>query len=501
MVKYGKQGVIMLVTDKLVKQITEVKYLSVENTERYRPIIRYFFKQYEKLEYWLYKEDVFNALRENEIFNDYTLELCEQDLLRLTEWGNLTNIQDTSNVQTVEEFKNRKYRYQLSEYAIEIERMVMRLETLNIETSSLEPKLFEKIKILLTKIKSIDEIDEINECFEELNEIFTKLNNNYKDFLKMFHEAKSEELMKSEQFLIYKDRVIEYLKNFLSGFQLNTLKIKQLLSEYPEDFEDFLIAKVMEYKRNQPILEPNFDYDYLEEVLRGKWRSIIKWFTDTRYEESETERLRRAINNIINKITKCVMSIIETSTSVNRMEEYKHILKLFLNVNNLGELEEYVPVIFGIHKIKHFTGISKDTDSITVSPSESEHVFLDLKSHNRLIKEKAVKVQVEDKLLEKERQLKEILLEQEKRKKLLQKYINQGEINISEIKDIESFERRFILSLLTNGVHKDVVKNNEFGVLYKVDKINDEEIELVSVDGTLTLNNYKITFIGDNDGI
>lgn len=37
----------MEVTDKLTKQITEVKYLSVENTERYRPIIRYFFKQYE----------------------------------------------------------------------------------------------------------------------------------------------------------------------------------------------------------------------------------------------------------------------------------------------------------------------------------------------------------------------------------------------------------------------------------------------------------------------
>ncbi|MBP3920758.1 MAG: TIGR02677 family protein [Bacilli bacterium] len=491
----------MLVTEKIVKQITEVKYLSVENTERYRPIIRYFFKQYEKLEYWLYKEDVFNALRENDIFNDYTLELCEQDLLKLTEWGNLTNIQDTSNVQTVEEFKNRKYRYQLSEYAIEIERMVMRLETLNIETASLEPKLFEKIKILLTKIKDIDDLTEINDCFEELNETFTKLNNNYKDFLKMFHEVKNEELMKSEQFLIYKDRVIEYLKNFLSGFQLNTLKIKQLLNDYPNDFEDTLISKIMEYKRNQPILEPNFDYNYLEEVLRGKWKSIIKWFTDARYEESETERLRRAINNIINKITKSVMSIIESNTSVNRMEEYKHILKLFLNVNDVYELEQYVPVIFGIHKVKHFTGISKGTDSITIKPSESEHVFLDLKSHSRLIKEKTVKVQVENKLFEKERQLKEILAIQERQKQLLKKYIDKGEIMVSEVKNIESFERRFILSLLTMGINKGIVKNNEFNILYSVEKINDDIVELVSVDGTLTLNNYRIVFIGDNNGV
>ena len=120
--------------------------------------------------------------------------------------------------------------------------------------------------------------------------------------------------------------LIEYLKNFISGFQINEIKIKQILSEYPSDFEDTLISKIMFYKKEQPILEPNFDFEYLEEILRGKWRSIIKWFSDNKYEESETERLKRAINNIINKITKYVVSIMETNTSINRMEEYRHMV-------------------------------------------------------------------------------------------------------------------------------------------------------------------------------
>lgn len=34
----------------------EAKYLNVENTERYRPIIRLFYLKYEKLKYWLYQE-------------------------------------------------------------------------------------------------------------------------------------------------------------------------------------------------------------------------------------------------------------------------------------------------------------------------------------------------------------------------------------------------------------------------------------------------------------
>ncbi len=489
----------MEVTEKLTKQIEEVKYLSVENTERYRPIIRYFFKQYEKLEYWLYKEDVYNNLKDN--FENYTLELCEQDLLRLTEWGNLTNIQDSSNVKTVEEFKNRKFRYQLTEYAIEIERMVMRLETLNVETASLEPRLFEKLRILLTKITELENIEELNECFEELNETFTKLNNNYKDFLKMFNEARSEELMKSEQFLIYKDRVIEYLKNFISGFQINEIKIKKILKEYPDDFEDELISKIMFYKKSQPILEPNFDFNYLEEILRGKWRSIIKWFNNDNFMESETERLKKAINNIINKITKYVVSIIETNTSINRMEEYRHILSLFLSCKNLEDAEKLSSVTFGIEKVKHITGIEKTTDSININPKDSTPTFISLKSHSRLIREKAFKNQVESKFFEKESQLKKIMEENARREQLLKKYIDKGEIIIKDLSNIESFERRFILSLLTKANGKDIVKNTEYGVLYKIEKIDDTKAKLISIDGVLTMDNIKIVFIGEKNGI
>lgn len=64
----------MEVYEKLTKQISETKYLSTENSYRYRPIMRCFYNHYERLEYWLYKEDVFNELKDNEIFTNYTLE-------------------------------------------------------------------------------------------------------------------------------------------------------------------------------------------------------------------------------------------------------------------------------------------------------------------------------------------------------------------------------------------------------------------------------------------
>lgn len=95
----------MEITETLTKQITETSYLTTENTKRYRPILRYFYEQYEKINYMLYKEDVWNYLKDKPNFENYTIETCENDLTALVNWGNLSALQDTNNVSTVEEFK------------------------------------------------------------------------------------------------------------------------------------------------------------------------------------------------------------------------------------------------------------------------------------------------------------------------------------------------------------------------------------------------------------
>jgi len=46
----------MQVSDKLIKPLTEAKYLNADNVSRYRCIMRIFFEHYEKLKYWLYQD-------------------------------------------------------------------------------------------------------------------------------------------------------------------------------------------------------------------------------------------------------------------------------------------------------------------------------------------------------------------------------------------------------------------------------------------------------------
>ena len=223
----------MEITETLTKQITETSYLTTENTKRYRPILRYFYEQYEKINYMLYKEDVWNYLKDKPNFENYTIETCENDLTALVNWGNLSALQDTNNVSTVEECKHRKFRYQLTEYAVEIERLVVKLENLHIEGASLEPKLIERIKEEIKAIEktSLKDENDVISLWENINNDFKRLNQDYQDYIKTFYNVKLEEVAKSKQFIIYKNDLVRYLREFIKLLQDNSYSIEEILKK------------------------------------------------------------------------------------------------------------------------------------------------------------------------------------------------------------------------------------------------------------------------------
>lgn len=64
----------MIQSDKLKKQVVEMKYLNADNVERYRLIMRIFYTNYEKLRYWLYQEEVYQAVIEVAPDMEYRME-------------------------------------------------------------------------------------------------------------------------------------------------------------------------------------------------------------------------------------------------------------------------------------------------------------------------------------------------------------------------------------------------------------------------------------------
>ena len=141
------------------EQINETSYLSVQNAPVYRKIMRCFYREYEKMHFQL-----------------YSMEQLVQDLEALVKWKNLTPIQDPGKVYTIADYKNKQYRYTMSEYAVEIERLTVRLENLFLESGNLSTNFFVRLERSLDETEEMEnaELRTVNEWWQTLQEDFKR---------------------------------------------------------------------------------------------------------------------------------------------------------------------------------------------------------------------------------------------------------------------------------------------------------------------------------------
>ena len=490
--------------DKLIKQITETAYLNEENSYRYRPIMRFFYYQYEQANNWLFKEDIYEQLKDK--IPNYTLEDCQRDLDFLVAKLSLTTVQDIENANTIDKFKYKNYRYQMTDYAIEIERMTINLEEMEVKVSSLEPRLFERIKNILVKLTKPQEYDEskLYELWSDLIQDFKNLNQSYHDFLKKFNEPKTEELLQSTLFIEHKNRLIKYLEDFIKEYLKYSSQISQILVQIDEEKINFLMDSLINYQKKAPKLRPDFDFDYLRKTNYGKFISLKKWFYNE-FGISEGERLLQATNRIIAKITKYAANLIELhGNMIHRKEEYKHLCYLFDNIYDLNKANELASTVIGVTTIRHFKGISNlMTDSIIPS-YDVEPILINIEPMRRRERINREREIIKDKTLEKEKLLKEYLENEKKEREALKKFIKQQKITlIGEVK-LSFEERRFLFKILEkiDKLEKNVLLKGVdpvFGYDYNL-IIKDDVCKIKCSDGDFLMNELIIEFLGDMSG-
>ena len=246
-------------------------------------------------------------------WSEYKIEQCQQDLTMLTEWKNLNTIQDTRRVSSIEEFKNKKYRYQMSEYSVEIERLVIRLENLFIEGASLEPTLLERIRRNMERFPEMAEKDknEVYTWWTDLNNDFMRLNQNYQDYIRDLNSVKAEEMMRTKEFLVFKDRLIEYLRSFIKGLQRNVGVIEECLKTQESDMREAVFDKIVEYELLIPRMEVEVSEKMIRQKAEGRFKSIYDWFVGSEGQENEAAKLFDVTNEIIRRITRYAAQLSE----------------------------------------------------------------------------------------------------------------------------------------------------------------------------------------------
>ena len=135
--------------------------------------------------------------------------------------------------------------------------MVIHLENLAIEGSSLEPTLLERLRIHLAELEKIvsQPPEKVYAWWKDLESDFIRLNQSYQDYMRDLNSVRAEELMKTKEFLLFKDHLIEYLRSFVKSLQLNAPMIEQQLRKIPDAQTDELVSKVTSHIMSIPQID------------------------------------------------------------------------------------------------------------------------------------------------------------------------------------------------------------------------------------------------------
>lgn len=383
----------MQVTEKLTRPLTEAKYLNADNADRYRSIMRIFYENYERLKYWMYQEDVYAQMTADPYFADYRMEQCQQDLAMLTEWKNLNTIQDTRRVSSIEEFKNKKFRYQMSEYSVEIERLVIRLENLFIEGAFPEPTLLERVRLNVERFPKMGGENPVTvyAWWNDLNNDFIRLNQNYQDYIRDLNSVKAEEMMRTKEFLVFKDKLVEYLCNFIKGLQKNVGVIEVTLRLLDPEILKHVLGKVNDYEMSISRMDVEASREMIEERNEGRFESIHSWFVSKDGQENEAGRLFDATNEIIRRITRYAAQLSEKNAlGANRREEYCKAAERFLRCGDVDEAHRMSAMVFGLERPLHLRAeAERRTESMNSSVYEEPAAELTLRPRVRTYQEKS----------------------------------------------------------------------------------------------------------------
>ena len=491
----------MQVSDKSIKPLTEVKYLNADNVSRYRCIMRIFFENYEKLKYWMYQEDIYEEMIKEPFFADYRSEQCQQDLAMLVEWKNLNTIQDTRNVATIEEFKNKKYRYQMSEYSVEIERLVLRLENLFIEGASLEPTLLERIRREIERVPEMTESDEntVYTWWSDLNNDFVRLNQNYQDYIRDLNSVKAEEMMHTKKFLVFKDRLVEYLRSFVKGLQRNVGVIEENLRVQKEEVWEIIFEKIINYELLIPRMEvEEITRAMIEQKIRGRFQSIYNWFVGAEGTENEAGKLFDATNEIIRRITRYAAQLSEKNAlGANRKEEYKKVAELFLRCRDMSEAHKMSAMVFGLEQPYHLAGeLIRETDSMNQGVYEEVPLQISLKPRVRTYREKSKRSGIRETSEQKRETRRKLLQQQKEEMQKLHQLEKNGRIDFAELPVLEPRIREILLKWLSDAMEDvDFTARTDDGRRYVLDRTHvGEKCVVHCEDGNFTMPRMAIVF-------
>lgn len=493
-----------------LRKVKEASYLTADNHFRYRAILRFFYMQHERMREFIFPEEVYTYLKEQEGFSNYEEEQLHLDLNQLVEWGNLTPRQEMGSSRTIEEYKRKRFRYQPTPYTIEFERMLIEME--NKEESfggALERTQFDRLYQFIQELERIVQYkktvrdEEANQLWEDIQTFFRQIVQNTSDYIAYINSEAVEERMKTEAFLLYKDQFTKYLREFIRAMQSTSEQIKFMLADLTEEELYHFFEQVWRHKSQARLEEVDVTNEKKPfEEYNGRWQAIQQWFRGTRsYGKSESEMLLDRTSEAIRKITQVAQRMGERHQNFrSRREEYLHLANWFNQIENMKEAHKLYAAAFGIDHTRHYTVENNVSDNIYEdewSTSAELHLTKPIvKQYREKTSAQAVVSRTEERLKARDEYMKQKELE----RLAIEKYIDNQFIELEKLDKVESSVRHIFLSWIGKAMgQENRIIQTDLGIRVKV-FFKKDRIILRADDGDLEMPNVSFELLEDKEG-
>lgn len=316
--------------------------------------------------------------------------------------------------------------------------------------------------------------------------------------MRELNSVKAEEMMKTRAFLVFKDRLIEYLRSFVKSLQGNVTAIELALREVRPETVCFMLEQVTNYEMSIPRIDVEADEQQIYERMKGRWENIQGWFIGVNGLDSEAGKVFDTTNEIIRKITRYATRISEqASGGSNRREVYQKLAGMFAECADLDTAHRLSAVVFGVEEPIHLKGnFARETDSINSGIFEEAPQVVTVMPRIRTYKEKAARREIEDRSREKEAVRRALIARQQEEQRLMKSYIRSGRLEFASLPELTPQVRDIFLSWLSKGLeNKSHRAKTEDGQLFTI--LLEEPGKtcvLACTDGTFRMPAYTIVF-------
>lgn len=346
------------------KPVVEATYLRTDNTDRYRVITHYFHQRYKLQQHRLKVRQVWEYVR-NAYDPGYTVEMCERDLEALHQWGNLGREQDRETVGSVEEWNNRDYVYDITQWTVRFERMLEDARNDSGTRGSLDPTLIEfirhNVETFNTTIEQLDASKaadpefvskKIRRPWETLYSQFEELTTSANDFHRELREAYKSDLADLDAFLIYK----KVLHENLSGFINELVDARDPLRFYTARWRDTGLAarlvSLLAASKATTLAAP--DDGALSAEFGRQVTAFISWFQH----DGGLDALKRTTRNAIQTVIQLTARRIERGRLAgSRREQLTRLATTFARCETLDEAHLLGALTLGSPGARHVQGV------------------------------------------------------------------------------------------------------------------------------------------------